>query len=69
MTHCTVTQDLFPRCKGRKIETNFDGGDITSNAGVVLLRQLDRELGLTRSIARKITDPRSPSIASTRHRP
>ncbi|GGO76323.1 hypothetical protein GCM10011348_03250 [Marinobacterium nitratireducens] len=61
MTHCTVTQDLVPRCKGRKIEANFDGGDITSDAGVILLRQLDRELGLTRSIARKITDPRSPS--------
>ncbi|WP_409525739.1 IS1380 family transposase [Nitrincola sp. MINF-07-Sa-05] len=62
MTHCTVTRDLFPRCKGRKIEINFDGGDITADAGVILLRQLDRELNLTRSIARKITDPRNPSL-------
>lgn len=61
MTHCTATQNLFPRCKGRKIETNFDGGGITSDAGVLLLRQLDRELDLTRSIAQKMTDPRSPS--------
>ncbi|WP_409523236.1 IS1380 family transposase [Nitrincola sp. MINF-07-Sa-05] len=62
MTHCTVTRDLFPRCKGRKIETNFDGGDITSDAGAILLRQIDRELNLTRSIARKITDPRNPFL-------
>ncbi|PWV72384.1 transposase [Halomonas sp. A11-A] len=38
----------FPHCKGRQIVAHFDGGDVTVDAGILLLRQLDREMGLTR---------------------
>lgn len=60
MTDCNPTLPLLPRCKGRQIQTSFEGGNITSNAGVMLLRQLDSNLDLTRSIARRIQDPRDP---------
>jgi hypothetical protein len=38
----------------------FDGGDITSNAGALLLGQVDRGLGLMRRFAACFTDRRDP---------
>jgi hypothetical protein len=38
----------------------FDGGDITSNAGALLLGQVDRGLGLMRRVAACFTDRRDP---------
>ena len=37
---------------------DVDGGDITSDGGVLLLRQADRLTGLSDSIARALSDPR-----------
>ena len=61
MTDCIPTDAHFPRCKSRKIQADFAGGDITSDAGVLLLRELDRELQLSRSISRVVHDPRDSS--------
>ena len=58
MTECTTTADLFPACKSRKIEVDFEGGDITSDAGSLLLRQVDRKIGLTRDLDKVLHDPR-----------
>lgn len=58
ITKCTTTRALFPSCKGRQINASFECGDITSDAGGLLLRQLDRELSLIPSVARRISDPR-----------
>jgi hypothetical protein len=38
----------------------FDGGDITSNAGALVLGQVDRGLGLMRRFAACFTDRRDP---------
>ena len=48
----------FPGCKGRKVEADFSGGNVTSDGGVLLVREADRRLGLTASIARLLSDPR-----------
>ncbi len=40
------------------IKAAFDGGDLASDAGVVLLRQVDEHLGLTRAAARVFDDRR-----------
>ena len=45
MTICTTRAIAFSRCKGRKVEGKFNGGDITSDGGVLLLREADRKLG------------------------
>jgi hypothetical protein len=58
MTDCRITPDLFPACKSRKVEVDFAGGDITSDAGGLLIRQADRKLGLTQRVARALVDPR-----------
>lgn len=65
MTNCTQEWIKFPACKRRRVEANFRGGDITSDGGVLLLRQIDQRLGLSESIARIVDDPRRR--ASCRH--
>ncbi|MFS1522867.1 transposase [Microbulbifer sp. 2304DJ12-6] len=42
----------------RKITADFTGGNLTSNAGLLLLRERDRRLGLARSVAGVVHDPR-----------
>ncbi len=58
MTDCTPLSFDFPACRKRRVEADFSGGDITSNGGVLLLRQADRLIGLTASVARRLTDAR-----------
>lgn len=58
MTECIQTSFLFPACKSRKVEVDFQGGDITSDAGSLLLRQADRRVKLTKTLARCLKDRR-----------
>lgn len=58
MTNCTSQPVLFPACRKRRVEARFDGGDVTSNGGALLLRQVDRQLGLTAAVARGFADGR-----------
>ena len=58
MTDCTSLSFEFPACRRRRIEADFSGGEITSNGGVLLLRQADRLLGLTASVAGRLADAR-----------
>ena len=55
----------FPACRGRRVEAEFTGGDVTSDGGV-LLRQADRKLGLLTAVAARLEDDRDP--ARCRHR-
>ena len=54
VTDCTSLSFEFPACRKRRIEADLSGGEITSNGGVLLLRQADRLLGLTASVARRL---------------
>ena len=58
MTKCTLKSFAFPPCKRRVVETNFQGGDITSNGGILLLRQVDRQLGLSTAVDTALKDQR-----------
>jgi hypothetical protein len=55
----------FGRVGRRIVEASFDGGDIVSDGGSILLRQVDERLGLTRAAARVFGDGRR--AASVRH--
>lgn len=59
-TECSVDLFGFAPVEGRKVVGSFDGGTITSNAGALLLGQLDRGLGLMRRFAGCFTDRRDP---------
>ena len=52
MTDCTNKPIAFPALKRRRIEAAFTGGAITSNAGALLLREIDRRLGLLKAVDR-----------------
>jgi len=61
MTLCNTKTIEFSRCKNRKIQLNFDGGEITSDAGAILLNRADKMINLTNRIAAIINDPRCKS--------
>jgi hypothetical protein len=46
----------------RVVEARFDGGSMTSDAGVMLLSKVDRRLGLLAAAARCMADPRNPLL-------
>lgn len=48
----------FSRSKQRAIKGNFDGGQVSSDGGLLLLKEADRKLNLIRSVARRLHDPR-----------
>ena len=45
---------------GKVVRVAFDGGRLTSDAGVLLLAGIERRLGIAERSARCIVDPRSP---------
>jgi hypothetical protein len=48
-------------CIGRRvIEANFQGGALSSDGGFLLLRQVDRRIGLSTAVAAAVHDPRAP---------
>ena len=48
----------FSRSKGRRVEAEFTGAEVTSNGGAMLLAEADRRMGLTRAAADAIGDDR-----------
>jgi hypothetical protein len=61
-TLCSIGQLEFESLGSRKVTASFDGGAVTSNAGALLLRQIDRRIGLTRQAAVCFTDRRDQEL-------
>jgi hypothetical protein len=59
-TVCNPELFQFPAVKKRTVSASFTGGDVTSDGGITLLRQIDRRLGLTKALAKELRDPRAP---------
>lgn len=51
----------FPSVAGRQVTARFDGGDITTDSGALLLAQADRKIGLVDAMAAEIMDARQAS--------
>lgn len=60
MTECKRTQPVLKRLGRQAVEVDFEGGTLTSDGGLVLLREIDRRLDLIRRIDQAILDPRDP---------
>jgi hypothetical protein len=58
MPKCTDEAVEFGRVGRRVVQAAFDGGDIVSDGGVLLLKRVDERLGLTHAAARALGDER-----------
>jgi hypothetical protein len=59
-TVCNPELFVFPAVKKRQVTASFTGGDVTSDGGLLLLRQADRKLGLSKALAAMLPDARDP---------
>lgn len=62
MTKCIKERLAFPPCQGRIVEAQFVKEEVTSDGGVLLLREIDRKINLTSSLQRIIPDPRNQTM-------
>jgi hypothetical protein len=60
MTQC-IGQLSFGFLRGKHVVGEFDGGNLSSDGGLLLLAEADRQLGLTSSLARFLPDRRDPT--------
>ena len=61
-TDCTEEQLVFQGVGGRQVVARFDGGRITSDAGILLLREVAERTGLLRRFAHCFTDHRDAAL-------
>jgi Transposase DDE domain group 1 len=60
MTQCNQAPFQFAKHFQREVVAGFDGGTITSEAGSLLLRQVEQRTGIVRQFANCFRDYRDP---------
>jgi hypothetical protein len=60
MTECTPTPLTFASLGCRRLHADFSGGALTTDAGMLLLRQADKRLRPLDALDHCIPDPRDP---------
>ncbi len=60
MTECNRKSVQFSGVKRREVTATFDGGRLTTDAGILLLREVDGRIGLVDAINECLPDPRDP---------
>src|SRR5881392_1439777 len=60
MSEDTVLPFDLPSVARKKVSVGFDGGQLSSDAGVLLLRGVEKELGLADRLASCMRDRRDP---------
>ena len=60
MTQNTKQMILFKDISHKKVVADFNGGDVSSDAGLLFLRELDFRIGIVRRIAEVLPDRRHP---------
>src|SRR3954451_14558321 len=61
-TECNASYLDFPMAGPRHVLADFDGGDISSDGGALLLRETERLTGIVRQFAACFTDHRDPEL-------
>jgi len=65
-TECNQFVLGFHPLKQREIRAQFDGGAITSDGGGLLLREVEKRIGILRQFAACFTDYRNPDLIEHR---
>ena len=65
-TECSATQLEFQGLGRRRVQAEFDGGHLSSDGGLLLLRDVDERLGLIERLARCFSDYRDPDLIEHR---
>jgi hypothetical protein len=62
MTECKPKRFEFHEVGAREVVAHFDGGDISSDGGGLLLREVERRTGIVKGFAACFTDYRKPEL-------
>jgi hypothetical protein len=60
MTHCNAEPLHFSTLGPKAVVADFQGGQLTTDAGALLLREVDESIGLFDALNAAIPDPRNP---------
>jgi len=60
MNQLTKQTAFFTAVSDKKLEVDFDGGEVTSDAGLLFLREVDKQIGVVRRVAEALHDHRHP---------
>jgi len=60
MKDCTKQLLLFKGISGKKIEADFNGGEVSSDAGLLFLREVEERIGLISKMTDSLRDRRHP---------
>jgi len=58
-TQCTPEPMRFSSLNSQKVQADFDGGALTTDAGALRLREVDRRIGLVDALNACLADPRA----------
>lgn len=59
MKNCTLKAFNLSALNGKKVIGSFSGGSVTSDGGLVLLREVDKKFGITKKLSSLIVDKRN----------
>src|SRR3954452_2084053 len=62
MTDCSPEPLQFARAGGKGVVADFQGGRLTTDAGALLLRDVEHRLGLVDALDAALPDPRRPEL-------
>jgi len=62
MTECTTEKLIFEGAGRRRVEADFSGGQVSSDGGVLVLREADRRIELTERLAECFVDYRDSDL-------
>ena len=61
VTNCIPSKTKVQACKNLSVEVSFADGDVSTNAGVLLLNRAERRLGILQGLSRRLINGRQQS--------
>lgn len=61
VTNCSSSSILFSSLNRKKVEASFTGGHVSSDGGLLLMREMDMKLQFTKKLSQVIKDDRNAS--------